>query len=289
MIDLRRNLEARFGRMLKRLFGRLAGVIENSRTPEEAIRKLRRIASSSKWQDLCDSMSERMITMLNVGQKRTWREAASASSQGREIYKALMKETSTGAMGQQIAQAVQQNSTLIKTVPSDMAERFSKMAQENYMQGMRPEETMKQIMKEAPHLKEYEARRIARTESAKASTELVRARAESLGLNLYVWHTCNDERVRDSHRAMQGVVCSWSDPPSPERLAGTRDYGPYHPAGIFNCRCIALPVVDPVLDVTYPAKAYKAGRLVTVRSFMALQELYGIETNQGKGVVKKDG
>ncbi len=64
--------------------------------------------------------------------------------------------------------------------------------------------------------------------------------------------------------------------PMPEvmhRDPGEKSSGhPYHPGGIYNCRCIALPVVT-VQDIKFPAKVYKGGRIHTVGSIQALKKL----------------
>ncbi len=275
-VNLRRSIEARYTRAINALLKKIEKDVLSQPTVEAALRALDRITRSSFFTKAAEALARRAVTMIAVGEKKTWREAASASARGRQIYNALMKELGKGQMDQVIADAVEKNSLLIKTVPLDLAKRFSELAKENYLQGKRPDEVMEIIQKEAPHLREFEARRIARTESAKASTELVKARAESMGLDFYVWYSCGDERVRDSHRRMHKIVCRWSDPPNPEELfpgPDGRSYGAYHPGGIFNCRCIALPVVDPVLDIVYPAPFHFHGRIVTVKSFKALQEL----------------
>lgn len=74
---------------------------------------------------------------------------------------------------------------------------------------------------------------IARDQLGKLHGQINRRKQESLGIDEYEWETSHDERVRDSHRALQGKVFSWSKPP-PEG----------HPGYPIRCRCIALPVID---------------------------------------------
>ena len=77
---------------------------------------------------------------------------------------------------------------------------------------------------------------------------------------------------------MDGVYCLWSDPLNPERLfprADGHDSGaPYHPGNIYNCRRIALPVVDEN-DFHFPARVHYHGKIYTVGSMAALQKLTG--------------
>ena len=74
---------------------------------------------------------------------------------------------------------------------------------------------------------------IARDQLGKLHGQINRRKQESLGIDEYEWETSHDERVRDSHRALQGKVFSWNKPP-PEG----------HPGYPIRCRCIALPVID---------------------------------------------
>ena len=71
------------------------------------------------------------------------------------------------------------------------------------------------------------------------------------------------------------MYCRWSDPPEPEKLFPSdqnRPAGHYHPGGIYNCRCIALPVVDEH-DLHFPAKVYANGRIRTVNNAREFKKL----------------
>lgn len=269
----RRKAEQRYRRHIDQILKEVERKIAGLSDPAAIALALRQITMSPRFNDLCIEAAQQITTMLAVGQKRTWRVAASASSQGRRIYKALMEETTNTALGQTISGIVTQNAQLIKTCPQNMALKLSQLAQKRQFEGLRPESIMEEVMQEAQHLREFEARRIARTESAKASTALVQARAEALNLDFYTWRTARDERVRDSHRAMNGVICRWSDPPNPEAIAGEKSYGSYHPGGIFNCRCIALPVIA-VEDIKFPAKVHIGGQIVTIGSLKSFRERF---------------
>jgi len=55
------------------------------------------------------------------------------------------------------------------------------------------------------------ARLIARDQIGKLNGELTKQRQESIGVEWYVWHTVLDERVRESHAALDGKICRWDD------------------------------------------------------------------------------
>lgn len=274
----RKKAERRYQRLVDRVLRMAENQVKMlpNPTPADITRILMQITTTPQFDDMCQAAAQQIVTMLAVGQKASWRAAARASSKGAQIYRALMKETTNTVLGQQISSIVAQNATLIKTVPQRMAQQFSELARRREFEGIRPEQITQEMLKKAPQLREFEAKRIARTESAKASTALVQARSESLGLDFYIWRTARDERVRDSHSKMNGVICRWSDPPNPEAIAGERSYGNYHPGGIFNCRCIALTVIA-IEDIKFPAKVHIAGSITTISSLKSFKERFGLE------------
>ena len=73
-----------------------------------------------------------------------------------------------------------------------------------------------------------------------------RERMENIGLKLYEWSTCGDERVRPSHALMEGKLCKWTDPTVYSSDGGKtwklRPKGSvsFHPGEDKDCRCCAL-------------------------------------------------
>ena len=274
-LTYRVRAEKQYKRLLKVMMKKLQRVIAGVTNYGQMPAALARYAATKEFTKFCEQAARQIVTMLAVGQQHSWRAAASASSQGRRIFLALQRELKTKRIGGAIKNIVDANSQLIKTVPHNLAERFSRMAMESQYAGKRPDELLEIFKQMAPHLTDVEARRIARTESAKAATALVQARCDAFGLGLYIWDTVDDERVRDSHKEMEGVICAWNDPPNPEKLAGEKNtYGNYHPAGIFNCRCVPLPVVD-LDDITFPARVHYHGAIKTVKNLNELRGLFG--------------
>lgn len=80
------------------------------------------------------------------------------------------------------------------------------------------------------------AKLIARDQVASLNGLITKERQESIGVTKFRWETSMDERVRDSHRALQGKVFDWNNPPS-EGIPGQA----------INCRCTASAVF-PELD-----------------------------------------
>jgi len=277
----RTRAEQRYNRLLNKILKVIEQRLANITNPAQITSTMNGIVNAPWFTSMCREAAKQMATMLAVGQKASWREAAAASSHGREIYKALMREMKETPIGGTINNIVEQNAQLIKTVPQTMAKKFSHLAQQRKFEGVRHEEIMKEIQAKAPHLREFEARRIARTESAKAATSLVQARAEKWGLNFYVWRAINDERTRDAHSSMSGVLCQWSDPPNPEAMFGGHNSGgPYHPGCIYNCRCRAVPVLD-IEDIAFPVRVHMNGSVVKIRNKHSFMQQFNLSTKEG--------
>lgn len=202
-----------------------------------------------------------MITMLNQDQYKNWKVAAQATSKGKPIYSSLLMETKKYTpVGGMYRQLIDQNATLIKTLPYDIAQSVTRKTSKLAIEGKRPEEIAKIIQKDFPKSTKAKANLIARTEVSKASTALTEARSKNIGIKWYVWRTSEDARVRKSHRNMDDVIVGWNDPPSPEQLVKEESAGKYHAGNIYNCRCYPEPIVDLGL-IKWPHKVYIHGQI----------------------------
>jgi SPP1 gp7 family putative phage head morphogenesis protein len=214
----------------------------------------------------------RMITGLLVRGARTWREAARESGKTQQMYAALQREMA-GPVGDRVRELIRENAQLITTLPKSVALLVAQKAAAQQQAGGRPKELASAL---ASRLARHSAMRLARTETAKASSALTQARAEELDLPAYVWETSQDERVRLSHRKMQGVVVFWDDPPSPEALTHEKNPpAPYQAGRIWNCRCYSAVVVRAE-RLQWPRKVYANGqiRMMTLSNFRRLAGLH---------------
>lgn len=93
------------------------------------------------------------------------------------------------------------------------------------------------------------AKFLARQETSLLMSKFRQTRYEGLGIKKYKWSTSHDARVRPAHgadpyygnhRALNGKIFSWDDPPVTCQATGARN----HPGEDFGCRCIAIPVVE---------------------------------------------
>ena len=204
-----------------------------------------------------ERLAHGMVTAVAKENAQSWRVAASKSTQGKRIFDLLRTEMQ-GPIGQRMHMLVRKNAQLIRSLPDDIAQDVVRQIATRQMRGERPEEIAKELAAKMPEIARSRVQLLARTEVAKASEAITRARSEALNLNWYQWLTAEDVRVRTSHRKMDLVLVNWSDPPSPEALSGEKNIGNYNAGGVFNCRCASAVIVD--LDqVHWPAKVYRQG------------------------------
>jgi len=210
------------------------------------------------------AIARRMVTGTMVENARTWRAAACESMRGEDIYEALQDEM-RGPIGIRVRELIAENAKLIRSLPQDVASQVASMIATKAQEGKRVESFEDLV----PHVFRWKMRLIARTETSKASTALTQARSESLGIWYFEWFTSEDERVRASHRNMQGVICRWDDLPSPEKLIGEKStLGRYAPGNCPNCRCGPKPLMR-YNQVEWPHKVYSHNRIqfVTLAAF----------------------
>jgi SPP1 gp7 family putative phage head morphogenesis protein len=207
-----------------------------------------------------DSLARRMVTQVAVQNAQSWREAAAKSSQGKRIYDLLRREMS-GPVGASVRSLVSTHAALIRSMPQDLAQTLASQIATRQMRGERAETIAKYIRGRFPAITRSHIAMLARTEVASAATGITEARAKNLSLPAYLWDTSQDSRVRPSHRIMEGVICLWSDPPAPERLAGIKStLGAYHAGRCPNDRCDPSVIID-LDEVTWPCRVYSRGSI----------------------------
>lgn len=224
------------------------------------MQRMNQFQNSYQYEKYIMSAVKRMVTPIADINAKTWREAARKSTRGRFLYDLLMEELQQGK-NVLINDQLLENAALIKTLPNDIAEKVVKDIADEALKGKRARSIEKIIKQETDKHSRASARLIARTEVAKTQSALTRVRAQSLDMQWYIWRTALDgNRVRPSHRLMEGVLVNWNDPPSPEALAGEKSVGNYHAGNIWNCRCFSEVLVD-IDDVKWPHKVYRNGQI----------------------------
>lgn len=230
---------------------------------EKYINDMRNFQNSEPFNSFVYSAVRRMVTPIAVQNMRTWRMAAKKATRNPYLYRLLMREINQG-LKSDIEIQIEENANLIKTLPTDVAKKVTKDISDMALKGMRASEIAKVIREQTDKHSRASAKLIARTEVSKTTTALTKARCDNLDLHWYVWRTMEDgDRVRKSHRIMEGVLVNWNEPPSPEDLAGEKSVGNYHAGNIWNCRCYPEPLIE-IDDISWPHKVYTNGKIQTM-------------------------
>jgi SPP1 gp7 family putative phage head morphogenesis protein len=210
-----------------------------------------------------EEIARRMLSRVAKTNATSWRAAARESLHSRRIYQALRTEMD-GPVGARVNELVAENARLIVGLPGELAQRAAAFVTRQQQRGLRSAEIAKELEQKLPQAAQSRAKLIARTQVGQAESALTEARSERLGLAWYEWVTSEDQRVRPSHRTMDKVLVAWSDPASPEQLAGEPPKaGHYHPGCVWNCRCLSLPLVS-LDEVRWPHKVYGHGHIEMV-------------------------
>jgi SPP1 gp7 family putative phage head morphogenesis protein len=227
----------------------------------ETLRMLANLANNTEFlNSYSDLLARRMVTHTRNVNARSWREAAQKAGMGREMYEALNAELQ-GPVGTRLQLLVKENAQLISNVPTKVSETITREVASLQQKGLRPEAISSYLSRRIPQLAKHRIALIARTEASKAASALTQARSQEFGVDYYIWSTSHDQRVRCSHRLMEGVIVPWSDAPSPEALARQHStLGHYHAGNAPNCRCTALPLIT-LSVISFPARFYRHGKI----------------------------
>ena len=251
-----KRLGRNYERILKVVQNQFFQAIANQDNANEMINVLKVLSRQHSFETYCQELALKMVTSVYRKTEGNWRKAAEQNTKGHDIYEAIKKEKQNVLIESTIKKLIEQNAYYIKTLPLEIASDMTKYIEKETAKGRRAEELAQEIKKRFPEKSKANARCIARTEVSKAQSALTRARAETLNIQWYIWRTSQDERVRNAHKHMEGVLINWKDPPSPEQLSKSKyQYGKYHAGEIFNCRCYAEPIVD-IRFIKFPCKVY---------------------------------
>ncbi len=257
-----RRIESDYDRAVRRLMERAVQIIgdPDMMSPWEFIRRLERLAGTGGFERFAVAAAKKMVTQTFSDTAQTWREAAQSGSRGQMIYEAMRSEM-RGNVGNTVYSLIDRNAGIIRSLPLDLASQATRYIQAEVLKGKRHEQIARELLQKFPKMAASKAALIARTEASKAHTALIQARAENIGVYWYEWLTSKDSRVRSSHAHMDGVLCRFDTPPSPELLAGEKSVGSYNAGEIYNCRCYPKPVIF-IEYLTWPHKVYYGGKIV---------------------------
>ncbi len=154
---------------------------------------------------------------------------------------------------------VDENIQKIKSIPNDTLGSMQKIILDGFREGKTITAIQKEIQKEYS-VTRRKAQLLARDQIATLNAQLSKLQQEDAGCSKYKWSSSKDSRVRDCHRALDGKIFSWDDPPEMwyETKSGRVYTGRHcHPGEDIACRCVAIPVFD-IDTVDVPIKSKKS-------------------------------
>jgi len=146
------------------------------------------------------------------------------------------------------------NYDLIKSLSNQYIKQVNDLTEKAIVNGWTSGQLMKEITAMGATITGPRARLIARDQIGKLNGSITQARMEEVGLEMYEWSTSADERVRSSHRPMDGLLCQWNDSSVysadggktwiPRPSGATRS----HPGYDIQCRCTALAYYNELVN-----------------------------------------
>lgn len=228
-------MEKKYGRQLRQIAGHVDSIIKGFDVTDETVypsivTALRKYAESLNiW---ARNASSKIIMDIALRDERTWLIYAKDISVG---LRKEIRDTDVGAVMQKL---IEDQASLITSLPLNAAQRVQDLAIRAVIEGGRSDEISGLIMAIGGTTK-ARANTIARTEVSRASTMFTQARAEAIGSDGYIWRSSEDSDVRDEHKELNGKFFKWDEPPVADKRTGIRA----HAGCIWNCRCYAEPVI----------------------------------------------
>lgn len=137
-----------------------------------------------------------------------------------------------------------QQSQLTNSIVSTYTEKLQTIISNAVQRGSQFKEIQEEIEK-LYSVTENRAKFIARNEVSNLNGIITRVRQTEVGIEAYEWSSSQDERVRPEHAFYNGKLFYWHSNVAGE-INGVKVYPSpkYHPGMDYNCRCVAIPVID---------------------------------------------
>jgi len=159
----------------------------------------------------------------------------------------------------------QNNAALITKMSKQEIDEIEEITRRGFQSRTVTKDIAKEIQ-EKLEINKKKARFIARDQVSKLNGNLTELRQTELGIEMYIWRTAEDERVRgnesgkypvteDKHNILNEKYCRWDD-----KTVYSNDQGQtwikrsninaveLHPGEDYNCRCYAEPVLQELIE-----------------------------------------
>lgn len=154
------------------------------------------------------------------------------------------------------------NFDLIKSLSDQYIAKANDIVKKAVNEGVIYSEAMSRLQDMDTSITRKKAKLIARDQIGKLNGQLSQKRMEAAEIELYVWETVGDERVRGnpsgrfpkavpSHYAIDGKICRWDNAgvyrdEKGEWVHRTALMPTSHPGQEILCRCVAIPYMDDI-------------------------------------------
>ncbi len=131
-----------------------------------------------------------------------------------------------------VATKIEENVALIQSIPDEYFKKLRVIVNGQISR----KQSAKSIVQEIQSLtgvSRQRAKLIARDQTSKLNAAITQGRQTALGITEYEWRTSDDERVRPEHKANNGKIFTWKNPPKTG-----------HPGEDIQCRCVAIPIIN---------------------------------------------
>lgn len=178
------------------------------------------------------SVASRMVAEVDARDRQAWEKVS------KFMGLSIQRELQSAPTGYAAMKILNEATALITSLPVDAAQRVRELTAKGLSEGTRADPIAEEIMRTG-EVTRARANTIARTETSRTASVLQQVRAMHIGSTAYVWTTVHDADVRPDHRLLDGQTFQWSKPPIADRRTGARA----NPGQIYNCRCIAVPII----------------------------------------------
>lgn len=202
-----------------------ASTLQGQTLIQAALHKYREVLTP--W---AEATADTFVKEIAAADQQGWRRMSA------EIGRGIEREIQSAPIALVMAEMKADQVKLIRSLPTEAAERVNKVVTEGLSTGRRAEDIAKDVY-QTGEVTKSRATLIARTETGRAATTFQAARAQHAGSDTFIWRTAGDYDVRPSHKKLNGTAHRWDQPPvcdSPDIHA--------LPGCTFNCRCYAEPL-----------------------------------------------
>ena len=146
------------------------------------------------------------------------------------------------------------NFGLIKSLSTEYIKGVNTIVSEGLQFGKTSNAIMGEIRKLNKQITDSRARLIARDQVGKLNGVLSKRRMADAGIDMYLWMTANDERVRSKHKTLNNKLMRWDDNTVYSEDKGktwkARSGDMYRgiPGQDIQCRCSSSPFFDDMIE-----------------------------------------